>query len=202
MAVPAITAWRKSGPVALRMVLRSARRARLGLLSTMNELSASVRIHTSAYARTLERVLRVCDVVFSDCLANTCTCKNGVPELAGPHCPVNGAASCLACNTGWTISHDRTKCIGACARSFVHENTVHTKKLTLCKLSFCDYTANKCACKNGVAQSGSGCAVDGAAKCAFCSTGWTINHDKTECICTCAHFCKGKYNLLRACSCA
>ena len=44
---------------------------------------------------------------------------------------------------------------------------------------------NTCKCLNGVAQSGVACPVAGAANCLSCNTGWTINHDRTECIRTC-----------------
>ena len=44
---------------------------------------------------------------------NQCKCDNGVAQT-GAGCPANGAAKCAACNTGWTLSHDKTKCIGEC----------------------------------------------------------------------------------------
>lgn len=46
---------------------------------------------------------------------NTCRCENGVPQI-GSGCPIHGAANCLACLAGRTLSHDRTECIGACLR--------------------------------------------------------------------------------------
>ena len=47
--------------------------------------------------------------------------------------------------------------------------------------------ANSCACHNGVPETGVGCPANGVAKCASCNPGWTINHAKTACICTCAN---------------
>lgn len=41
---------------------------------------------------------------------------------------------------------------------------------------------NICTCENGVAQTGVGCVVSGAAKCQSCNTGFTTNHARTECI--------------------
>ena len=51
-----------------------------------------------------------------------------------------------------------------------------------------DVVANGCTCKNGVAESGANCPVNGAVKCASCNTGWRINHAKTECIRKCANY--------------
>lgn len=50
-------------------------------------------------------------------VGNTCVCKHGVAQL-GVYCPVNGAANCLSCNTGFTINSDNTECI----RTFGHSN--------------------------------------------------------------------------------
>lgn len=49
----------------------------------------------------------------------------------------------------------------------------------ICVVLYC--AAITCSCNNGVAQTGSGCAVDGAAKCASCNPGWTINRARTKC---------------------
>ena len=49
-----------------------------------------------------------------------------------------------------------------------------------------DCTGNTCVCKNGVGQTGAGCPAIGAEKCASCDAGFTINHEKTKCIRTCA----------------
>ena len=49
--------------------------------------------------------------MLSDCVATTCTCKNGV-GATGTDCPVYGAAKCAACNHGFTVNHARTECIG------------------------------------------------------------------------------------------
>ena len=43
-------------------------------------------------------------------VVNTCICANGVAET-GAYCPVNGAAKCASCASGWKISADRTYCI-------------------------------------------------------------------------------------------
>lgn len=48
-------------------------------------------------------------MIFS--VAGTCTCQNGIAST-GPDCPVDGAAHCMACHIGWTLSHDSTKCNG------------------------------------------------------------------------------------------
>ena len=66
-------------------------------------------------------------------VANMCTCKNGVPQL-GAHCPVNGAARCLSCNSGWTISQDGTKCICTCELSPEKQCTSYHQRFAL---SFC-----------------------------------------------------------------
>ena len=34
--------------------------------------------------------------------------------LIGPQCPVNGAAKCVSCASGFTLTHDKTQCIGEC----------------------------------------------------------------------------------------
>ena len=51
----------------------------------------------------------------------------------------------------------------------------------------CPVAVNKCVCNNGFAPIDGHCAVDGAAKCASCKTGWTINQFRTECIRTYIH---------------
>ena len=55
---------------------------------------------------------------------------------------------------------------------------------------------NTCTCNNGVAETGAGCSVNGAARCKSCKTGWTITTARTKCICKCDNgvvFCKSKY---------
>ena len=53
------------------------------------------------------------------CVAeNICTCENGVAPT-GSGCPVNSAAKCTSCNTGWTINNQKTKCIGTYAHCFM-----------------------------------------------------------------------------------
>ena len=54
---------------------------------------------------------------------NACTCKNGVAPI-GIECPVNGAAKCLSCNTGWTINRDKTACTCTCLHKVA--NKTHT----------------------------------------------------------------------------
>ena len=120
--------------------------------------------------------------------ANTCTCMNGVAET-GADCPVNGTAKCFACNTGWTINNARTECNRKCANLCMHEQTQERIKITWLKWRTCVLhifvAVNTCSCKNGVAQTGTGCPASGAKKCASCNTGWTINYGATKCICTC-----------------
>ena len=54
--------------------------------------------------------------MFCECLAraaNGCACPNSV-ATTGAGCPANGAAKCASCNTGFTLTHDKTQCIGEC----------------------------------------------------------------------------------------
>ena len=131
----------------------------------------SIRVHVRAFMVTNGRYLFV---------ANVCTCDGGVPQT-GAHCPLNGAAKCAACNAGWTINLANTECI----RMYILRLRKHQQKRCneLC-LHF-GVLGNTCICNNGVAQTGAGCLVDGDAKCASCDIGWTINLEKSECICTC-----------------
>ena len=45
-------------------------------------------------------------------------------------------------------------------------------------------TGNTCTCSHGVAETGPNCPVNGGAKCLTCYSGWTMNPDRTKCICT------------------
>ena len=45
-------------------------------------------------------------------------------------------------------------------------------------------SGNMCICYNGVAEIGPHCPVNGGAKCKSCNAGWTMNRDRTKCICT------------------
>ena len=58
---------------------------------------------------------------------------------------------------------------------------------TFCAHSRCHFTANTCTCDNGVAQTGAGCPVNGAANCASCNIGRALNQDRTACIRTCTN---------------
>ena len=57
---------------------------------------------------------------------NICTCENGVAPTAAS-CPVNGAAECVSCNTGWTINNERTECIRTCAHPFMSVDTTYSR---------------------------------------------------------------------------
>ena len=46
------------------------------------------------------------------------------------------------------------------------------------------FVVKMCTCYNGVAQTGVGCPVNGAANCLSCNTGFALNHAKTACVCT------------------
>ena len=116
-------------------------------------------------------------------VATACACKNGV-ALPGVHCAVHGVVICASCNTGFTMNHARNACIRTSVLSRMLIN------LTIVNCRFCtrlwfDLVANSCTCKNGVGETGAGCPAHGAVKCASCNHGFTINHAKTECICTC-----------------
>ena len=129
------------------------------------------------------------DIVRSVCyhepVANVCTCENGVAPL-GVNCPVNGAAKCVLCNSGWTISDDHTKCNCTFAHSRINQQTISRPYLN--RLAFSLLAVNTCICKNGLPQTGVHCPVNGAAKCASCNVGFTFNQAKTECIRTFSHF--------------
>ena len=124
-------------------------------------------------------------------LGNVCTCSNGVAET-GVGCPVKGEAKCESCNAGWAINSAKTECIRTCEYCRIHESrqklsapVIHLEFHVVANACPCVrslFAANTCTCKNGVAQTGADCSVNGAANCAFCMTGWTINHNKTECI--------------------
>ena len=49
----------------------------------------------------------------------------------------------------------------------------------------CCFAANVCTCNHGVALIGPQCPANGAAKCASCASGFTLAHDKTQCIGEC-----------------
>ena len=53
---------------------------------------------------------------------------------------------------------------------------------------------NSCVCDNGVAESGTRCPVNGAAKCISCYAGWILNRDRTTCTCTC---CRSAFVIAR-----
>ena len=110
---------------------------------------------------------------------NICKCDNGAAQI-GADCPVNGDAKCTFCNNGWTINHARTACIRKSVLPCERETVRASAHLTLVCV---DRTANICKCENGVPAAGAGCPVDGATKCAFCNTGWTINYERTKCNC-------------------
>ena len=62
------------------------------------------------------RSLEPCDTMSNDLISfaeNQCKCDKGVSQI-GAGCPINGAAKCASCNTGWTLNQDKTKCIGKC----------------------------------------------------------------------------------------
>ena len=108
-----------------------------------------------------------------------CTCENGVAQL-GVHCPVNGAAKCASCNSGWTINHESTKCIRTCLHSRMKRQQCNNGAVAPLN---CLFVVNTCTCTNGVAQIGVHCPTHGAAKCASCNAGFTINQVRTECTC-------------------
>ena len=51
--------------------------------------------------------------IFTHFAVNVCTCNNGVATTHS-QCPANGAAKCASCATGFTLTHDKTQCIGEC----------------------------------------------------------------------------------------
>ena len=166
---------------------RNARRATPGSQSITREQSVFVRVRAYACKKMPKYTVLVSALVSVMCYAaNTCTCHNGVAQT-GAGCPFNGAAKCLTCNVGWTISHDKTKCFGACAHFCIREPII-TNYAVVSMFMFV-LAANTCKCENGVAQSGARCSVNGASKCSLCNLGWTINHASTECIRTCARCC-------------
>ena len=121
-----------------------------------------------------------------DLPVNKCKCANGVAHT-GANCPINGASKCKSCNPGWTISHTGTACISTCTEFYSR----CVKKLNVCIVILCvccRVAENTCTCANGVARSGAGCTKNGDAKCAFCKTGWTLDHSGTQCISTCEHY--------------
>ena len=105
---------------------------------------------------------------------NSCTCENGVAQT-GVHCPTNGVAKCASCNPGWTINHEKTKCIRTYPCSCVELQQQRSAPL------ICLCAVNTCTCKNGLAQTGEHCPANGAAKCASCNAGFHMNEAKTEC---------------------
>ena len=75
----------------------------------------------TSHARVNTELSSIFSCWHCDSAVNMCTCLNGVGQ-AGPGCPVNGAAKCLACNSGWTINDDKTECIQIKrARAILHE---------------------------------------------------------------------------------
>ena len=161
-------------------MLPSASRATLDGQSTSPTPSASV---SAAISCGCKQGRLCCNELRLHCrfLGNTCICSNGVAQT-GAGCRVDGDAKCASCDVGWTINHDQTQCKCTCV---------------LFGISFCARNANLvcllpllgniCTCKNGVAQTGADCVVNGAAKCQSCNAGFTTNHPRTECIRTCVH---------------
>ena len=139
-----------------------------------------------------------------------CTCKNGVGQ-AGTGCLTSGATKCASCNAGYTINHARTECTRTFTSVFelvrVYACThKHEGQPTLAIIRPCHFAVNACTCNHGVAKTGAGCPVNGAAKCESCDTGRMLNQDRTQCTrtlvylniqnehniscgCVLAHFC-------------
>ena len=65
-----------------------------------------------------------CRLRFDCVVVNGCVCHNGVAEI-GTGCTTDGASKCASCKTGFTINHERTKCI----RTYTHFR-VRTHSLT------------------------------------------------------------------------
>ena len=49
----------------------------------------------------------------SECLANVCSCSNGVAS-SGDKCATHGGKMCDSCNSGFKLSQDKTACDGIC----------------------------------------------------------------------------------------
>ena len=166
-------------PVRIATVPRNAWFATAAGRLATTEASASVCVRIPAYL-SLQCIYRFCANLSCDFAANVCKCDNGVAQVAAG-CIATGASKCLSCNTGWTINRDGTECIRTC--QFFSART-HPQPI-LCLCLHWHFLVNACTCDNGVGQTGAGCAVNGAAKCAACNPGWTANHDNTKCIREC-----------------
>ena len=73
-------------------------------------------VHVIACKINYQHSLTLSDCPHSGFVANLCSCENGQAspgDFGG--CLVNGAAKCNLCDPGWTLNHERTKCI----RTFV-----------------------------------------------------------------------------------
>ena len=75
--------------------------------------------------------------------ANVCICNNGVAPAGAP-CPMNGAANCAVCNTGFTSSKVKSSALArlmAAAKFAYGKNAYH-----MCAVNRCS------SCNNGVPQ--------------------------------------------------
>ena len=55
-------------------------------------------------------MLSGCDVK-SECIANQCSCSNGVGS-SGAKCPTDGDSKCEGCNDGFKLASDSNSCTG------------------------------------------------------------------------------------------
>ena len=86
-----------------------------GVQHRADNQSRQNRVHAYVFARQFNPVPKLNAVVRCNSTVNACTCENGVGQT-GAGCPLNGAAKCASCHTGFTINDERTKCIRTCVR--------------------------------------------------------------------------------------
>jgi len=98
----------------LQAVLPNARRATLGSQSVTMANSVFVRVLDWKCVWPIQACTDVHILMVFDCTGNTCVCKNGVGQT-GAGCPAIGAEKGASCDAGFTINHERTKCIRTCA---------------------------------------------------------------------------------------
>ena len=78
-------------------------------------------VHAIACKINYQHTLKLSDCPHSGSVANLCSCKNGQAspgDFGG--CLVNGVAKCNLCDPGWTLNHERTKCIRTCVYEYFH----------------------------------------------------------------------------------
>ena len=115
---------------------------------------------------------------------NTCTCANGF-AATGPACPADGAAVCVACDSGYSLS-----VAGGCSPDEYEYEYEYEYDYDY------DYSPTPsppptptptCTCANGVGATGSACPSNGAAVCAACDPGFALTFgvcNPLACVCT------------------